>query len=69
MPTRGAERALPVVALIAGILLITLGVFTLDSLAVANEAWHWIQHGLLCGGGLAIGIAATLLHAAGQRSA
>lgn len=57
-----------IVALVVGIVLILIGQFLLDSLADSNDTWHWIQHGTIFVGGLAVGIGATLLYVRGQRT-
>jgi drug/metabolite transporter (DMT)-like permease len=59
--------AMPVVGLVVGVVLVLLGQFFLDSLADSSDTWHWIQHGVLFVGGIAIGWAAALLWASGQR--
>ena len=61
------ERTWPAVVLIAGILLAGLGQFGLEGLADSNDAWHWLQHGALCLGGVVLGMGATLLYSADQR--
>jgi hypothetical protein len=63
------SQAMPVAALIWGLALVVIGQFFLDSLASTGEVWHWVQHGVLFAGGLAIGVAATLLYLAGRQPA
>ncbi len=64
---RPADQRTPVVLLILGIVLVMLGQFVLDKLADTSDAWHWIQHGVLFAGGVAVGAAATVLYVAGRR--
>jgi hypothetical protein len=70
---RDSERAsgpvLPVALLAAGVILIIVGLFFLDSLAETTDAWHWIQHGVIFAGGLAIGSGVTMLYIRGRRAA
>ena len=63
-PTSQAPR---VVVLIVGIALVMIGQFVLDRPADTSDAWHWIQHGVLFAGGLAVGGALTLLYLSGRR--
>ena len=65
--TRSAGQAGTVVVLIVGIALVLIGQFILDTLADTSDTWHWIQHGVIFAGGLAVGGAATLLYIAGRR--
>jgi hypothetical protein len=62
-----AGRALPVTVLVAGVVLILAGQFFMDALAESSDAWHWIEHGVLSLGGVAVGAGLVLLHGAGQR--
>jgi len=67
-----ANPAAPVpvlMVLVIGIALVAVGQFFLDSLSNTNDAWHWIQHGVIFAGGLAVGGASTLLYLASRRSA
>lgn len=57
----------PVVGIVIGIVLVILGQFVLDSLADTSDTWHFVQHGVLFVGGLAIGVSGTLLWASSQR--
>jgi hypothetical protein len=63
----GSNLVVPVIGIVVGVVLVLLGQFVLDSLADTSDSWHWIQHGVLFLGGLAIGVAATRLWASGQR--
>jgi hypothetical protein len=54
-------------ALLIGAVLVLSVQLILDSPAESNPAWHWIQHGLIFAGGVAVGAAAAVLFAAGQR--
>jgi protein-S-isoprenylcysteine O-methyltransferase Ste14 len=63
------SQAMPVAVLILGLALVVIGQFFLDSPASTSEVWHWVQHGVLFAGGLAIGVAATLLYLAGRQLA
>ena len=64
----GSSIAMPVVGIVVGLVLVIVGQFFLDSLADGSDTWHWIQHGVLFVGGLAIGSAATMLWASGRRA-
>lgn len=59
----------PVVGLVVGVILIILAQFFLDSLADTSDTWHWVQHGTIFVGGLAIGYAVTMLYVRGQGAA
>ena len=62
-----ADVTMPVVGIAVGLVLVILGQFVLDSLADSSNAWHFIQHGVLFFGGIAIGVGGTLLYVRGQR--
>jgi uncharacterized membrane protein len=64
---RPADQRTPLVVLVLGVVLVMIGQFVLDKLADTSDAWHWIQHGVLFAGGLAVGAAATVLYLAGRR--
>jgi hypothetical protein len=66
--TTGNALLVPIAGLVVGVILVILGQFFLDSLADQSDAWHWIQHGVLFLGGVAIGAAGTRLWASGQRA-
>jgi hypothetical protein len=53
----------------AGIALVLIGQFVLDKPADTSDVWHWLQHGVLFAGGLAVGVAATRLNFAGRQPA
>jgi multisubunit Na+/H+ antiporter MnhB subunit len=63
---RPASQAGTVALLIVGIALVLIGQFILDKLADTSDTWHWFQHGVLFGGGVAVGVAATRLYLAGR---
>ncbi len=65
--TASGGVAMPVVGIVIGIVLVILGQFFLDHLADTSDTWHYIQHGVLFVGGLAIGSALTLLYTRGQQ--
>ena len=52
--------------LIVGIALVIVGQFFLDVLSDTSDTWHWIQHGVMFAGGLAVGVAVTRLYIAGR---
>ena len=64
-----ATPAVAAGALVVGLVVVIVGQFFLDSLADTSEAWHWIQHGMLFAGGLAVGFGVTTLYARGQAKA
>lgn len=56
--------------LAAGLLVVLIAQFALDSFADSTQLGHWIQHGLLFAGGVAVGGALVRLHlTAAQRLA
>jgi hypothetical protein len=59
--------ATPVIGIVIGVILVVLGQFFLDKLADSSDTWHWIQHGVLFIGGIAIGAAGALLYVRGQQ--
>lgn len=61
--------AMPIVVILVGVALVIVAQFVLDKLADTSDTWHWIQHGVILVGGLAIGAAGTLLWASGQQRA
>lgn len=65
----GNAIVMPVVGILLGVVLVIVAQFALDKLADTSDTWHWIQHGVLVVGGLAIGAAGTLLWASGQQRA
>jgi protein-S-isoprenylcysteine O-methyltransferase Ste14 len=66
-PAAQAAPAAVLIVLVVGIALVVIGQFFLDSLSNTSDTWHWIQHGVIFAGGLAVGGAATLLYIAGRR--
>ena len=48
-------------ALAAGVLVVLVAQFALDSFADASQVGHWIQHGLLFAGGVVVGCALVRL--------
>jgi hypothetical protein len=66
---RQTSQVGPVAALVAGIALVLIGQFVLDKPADTSDVWHWLQHGVLFAGGLAVGVAATRLYFAGRQPA
>lgn len=60
---------IPVLGVGAGVVLIVIGQFLLDTLADTSVAWHYLQHGVFVVAGLVIGIALSKLYAVGQRRA
>jgi hypothetical protein len=66
---RAGRPILPMAGLAVGVVLIAVAQFLLDSLAGTSDAWHWIQHGVIFAGGLAIGYGVTMLYVRGRRAA
>lgn len=66
---RSTGIAMPVLGIVLGIVLVIVGQFFLDSLADSNDTWHFVQHGVLFVGGLAIGASGALLWVSSQRPA
>jgi len=56
-------------ALVVGILVALAAQFALDSLADRGDFFHQLQHGMLFGGGVAVGAACLALYRHGQRVA
>lgn len=65
----GTAVAMPVFGILVGIALVLIGQFVLDHLADTSDTWHWIQHGVLFLGGIAIGAAGSILWASGRQRA
>jgi multisubunit Na+/H+ antiporter MnhB subunit len=63
---RPANQLAPVAILIVGIALVIVGQFFLDALSDTSVTWHWIQHGVMFAGGLAVGVSVTRLYIAGR---
>jgi hypothetical protein len=59
--------ATPVIGIVVGVILVTIGQFFLDKLADTSDTWHYIQHGVLFVGGLAAGAGIALLYVRGQQ--
>ena len=59
----------PLIALLAGVVLVLAAQFPLEPLADQNDLIHWVQHGLLFWAGITVGISVTLLYRRGQRKA
>lgn len=64
----GNSLVVPIAGIVVGIVLVIVGQFFLDKLADSSDAWHWVQHGVLFVGGIAIGGGGTLLWASGRRA-
>jgi hypothetical protein len=64
----GSAIVVPAILLVAGVVLVIIGQFFLDSLADGSDTWHWIQHGVLFAGGILVGVAGLRLWASGQRA-
>ncbi len=56
-------------ALIAGVAIVLVAQFVLDTWADGNETVHWLQHGLLFWGGVMTGASALRLFQLGSRPA
>lgn len=56
----------PVIAVIAGIVLVLLAQFVFDGLADTSDAWHNIQHGAFFVGGIAVGAGGARIRASGR---
>jgi hypothetical protein len=65
----GGGAVIPVVGVAAGVVLIVIGQFLLDTLADTSDTWHYLQHGVFVAAGLVIGIAASRLYTLGQQRA
>ena len=52
--------------MIAGVAVVAFAQFYLESQALVDVTWHWIQHGLIAGGGAAVGAGAVRLYQIGQ---
>lgn len=63
----GSSMVGPVAGIVVGLVLVIIGQFFLDGPADESQAWHWIQHGVLFAGGMAIGVGATMAWASGRR--
>ena len=59
----------PLAGLALSITVVLLSQFALDSAADASTIVHWIQHGLLFGGGVGAGLALYAIRKAGQSRA
>ena len=63
------SAAIPVGAIVLGVVLIILGQFVLERLADTSDTWHYIQHGVFVVSGVLVGVGATRLYGAGQQRA
>ena len=52
--------------MIAGVAIVVFAQFYLESQALVDVTWHWIQHGLIAAGGAAVGAGAVRLYQVGQ---
>ncbi|GAC1470544.1 MAG: hypothetical protein PVS2B1_11250 [Candidatus Dormibacteraceae bacterium] len=59
----------PLAGLALSITVVLLSQFALDGAADASTIVHWIQHGLLFGGGVGTGLAIHAIRKAGQSRA
>jgi hypothetical protein len=57
------------VAVVAGVAIVIFAQFYLESLALTDLTWHWIQHGIIVAGGLMVGAGAARLYQVGQPQA
>lgn len=60
------RRVWPVAGLIVSVSAVLLSQFGLDGAADTSTLVHWIQHGLLFGGGVGTGVAVYVIRSAGQ---
>lgn len=61
------SRALwPIAGLAISLTVVLASQFALDGAADSSTIIHWIQHGLLFGGGIGTGLALTAIRSAGQ---
>lgn len=56
----------PVAGLAVSLAAVLLSQFVLDGAADSSTVIHWIQHGLLFGGGVGAGLALNAIRSAGQ---
>jgi hypothetical protein len=56
----------PLAGLAFSVTVVLLSQFALDGAADASTIVHWIQHGLLFGGGIGAGLTLNALRSAGQ---
>jgi hypothetical protein len=56
-----------VVAVTVGVAVVLFAQFPMESFAEQSDLGHWIQHGLLFWGGVAVGVAVYGLWRRGQR--
>jgi multisubunit Na+/H+ antiporter MnhB subunit len=57
------------IVVIGGVAAVVAAQFYLEPLALTDLTWHWIQHGIIGGGGLAVGAGAARLYQVGQPQA
>lgn len=56
----------PVAGLVLSVSAVLLSQFVLDAAADTSTILHWIQHGLLFGGGVGCGLAINVIRIAGR---
>ena len=65
----GNTAVAPLAGLALSVTVVLLSQFALDGTADSSTIVHWIQHGLLFGGGVAAGLALNAIRSAGQSRA
>jgi hypothetical protein len=58
-----------VVVVVLGVVIVTVAQFYLESVALSDLTWHWIQHGVIAVGGVMVGVGAARLYQIGQPQA
>ena len=67
--TRDKRVRWAVAGFVLSLAAVLLSQFGLDGAADSSPIIHWIQHGLLFGGGVAAGLTLTAIRSAGHRRA
>ncbi|MEP6752794.1 MAG: hypothetical protein ABI959_08630 [Candidatus Dormiibacterota bacterium] len=67
--TRDKRVRWSVAGFVLSLAAVLLSQFGLDGAADSSPIIHWIQHGLLFGGGVGVGLTLTAIRSAGQRRA
>ena len=68
-PTSETRVLWPVAGFIFSLAAVLISQFGLDGAADSSPIIHWIQHGLLFGGGMGAGLTVTAIRSAGHRRA
>ena len=67
--TRDTRVRWAVAGFVTSLAAVLISQFGLDGAADSSPIIHWIQHGLLFGGGVGAGLTLTAIRSAGQRRA